>query len=248
MSRPGVLVLAHGSKEPRWVDQIDQAVAPLEGWTVAIGFLGQVKGRGVAEAVRRLEGAGVREMVAIPLFVSSGSTHLVELKYALGLVERPPFETELQPIRHGCKVKWLSALDDHPLVEQIVVERVQALSKACHRETVLLVAHGSDQQGFREKWHKMLENLSNRIRQHFGFIKVDFATVHPLTIRPKAEALAQLGTLLVVPLFLSPGYYTERYIPSQLEGLPAVYSGQTYLPHPLISRWLKEQITCLWPD
>lgn len=48
MRSPGILVISHGSREPYWVEQVDQAVAKLhlsEEMPIEVSFLETVKGR-----------------------------------------------------------------------------------------------------------------------------------------------------------------------------------------------------------
>ncbi len=46
----------------------------------------------------------------------------------------------------------------------------------------------------------------------------------------------------MVPLFLSRGYFTNKVIPSRLDGLEYRYNGRTLLPHPFVTRWMEQQI------
>ncbi|MDQ0339991.1 sirohydrochlorin ferrochelatase [Caldalkalibacillus uzonensis] len=244
MPDTGVLVLAHGSRDNRWVAEIDRVVQalPLDA-PVTVGFLEMVEERSITRGVQGLEKKGVRDIVALPLFVCSGSTHLDEIQYALGLKKAPAVETDLVPIPRWANINWLSPMDDHPVVARIITERITALSLFPPEEVVLLVAHGSDKPGFQEQWQRTLTSLSRSIQGACQFKRVEYATVHPYTIRPQAERLVQVSKrMIVIPLFISEGYYTKTYIPAQLSGLDYVYDGRTYLPHPLVSRWMEEQI------
>jgi sirohydrochlorin cobaltochelatase len=48
--------------------------------------------------------------------------------------------------------------------------------------------------------------------------------------------------VLVAPLFLSEGYFTEQVIPQRLQGFDYRYNGRAMLPHPLVSRWMERRI------
>jgi sirohydrochlorin ferrochelatase len=48
--------------------------------------------------------------------------------------------------------------------------------------------------------------------------------------------------VIVAPLFLSAGYFTKVTIPERLKGLAHRYSGEALLPHPLMARWMSQQI------
>jgi len=87
-----------------------------------------------------------------------------------------------------------------------------------------------------------MDRLAVQIQREAGFAGVSGATFHPDNLRGRAEDLAREYRLLVVPLFLSEGYFTRKVIPSRLEGIPYVYSGRTYLPHPLVSEWITSTV------
>jgi sirohydrochlorin ferrochelatase len=106
----------------------------------------------------------------------------------------------------------------------------------------LLVGHGNDTPVLHEEWEKAMKRLAGQVQQATGFAGVSHATFHPDNLRERAEALARDYRLLVVPLFLSEGYFTRKAIPSRLEGIPYIYSGKTYLPHPLVSRWISTTV------
>lgn len=241
MGEKGVLVVAHGSRKAEWVAEIDKAVTVIQGLPVEVGFLeDKVPGRDMASALFRLKEQGVTQVEVIPLFVSSASTHLVEVRYVLGLEESCPWNEKLSVIQHGLSLRMYPPLDDHPLVVELIAERIAALSDDPTKEAVLLVAHGSSQPLLKERWQAFLKGLAGAVRQRAPFRRVEAATIIPATIRSTAKELAEEGDVIVIPLFISPGFYTQTYIPRQLKGLKVRYSGETYLPHPFIGRWLAQ--------
>ncbi|WP_169713710.1 sirohydrochlorin chelatase [Paludifilum halophilum] len=239
----GVLVIAHGSRSGRWVREVEEAVAQAGiHLPVVVGYLEMVEGRSIADGVRKLERWGVRRILAVPLFVSSGSTHLEEIRYALGINRGPCVPTDLQPIHPRAEVFWCPAMDTHSCMVDILTERVRSLSRCPERESLLLVAHGSDKPGFRQKWEKGLQRLSEILKNRFAFPAVDFAMLQVGDVRQKAERLKDFDPVLALPIFLSPGYFTEEVVPKALEDIPCSYLGETYLPHPAVSRWIEETV------
>lgn len=239
MRKRGALIIAHGSRKSEWVAMVDQAVGRVDlEMPVAVGFLEMVEGRAIPDAIRILEAQGVEEIVAVPLFVSSGSTHIAEIARMLGAEAPFPVDTDVTPIKLDAEVRFCRPMDDHPLVVRILTERARELSTVPQDEWVLLVGHGNDMPGLREEWEQAMDRLAVQIRRSTGFAGASWATFHPDNLRERAEDLARDFRLLVVPLFLSEGYFTRKLIPSRLEGISYVYSGQTYLPHPLVSRWI----------
>jgi sirohydrochlorin cobaltochelatase len=247
MSTTGVLVIAHGSKNKTWIQRIDQAISRISiGSPIRIGFLEMVEDRSISDAVRELEKENVQQIIAIPLFISNGSTHLEEIKYALGLIEKCSVETNIDLIKPQVNVVWSPAMDTHPYILDILIERLQSLSEDPAQENLLLIAHGSDVHGFQSLWIDMLERLSSSLQERFGLNNTQYATLLPDSISQKAKLLSAHKKLIVLPIFLSEGYFTTKVIPQKLAGLSYVYSGETYLPHPLVSRWIEEQILQVW--
>lgn len=244
--RPGVLVIAHGSRDENWVQLVDAALQRLRtifpGVPVTAGYLELVDGRLIPDGVRWLEGQGVTDIVAVPLFVSSGSTHIDEIQWALGVKAEPALETDLARVHTACRVHICPPMDDHPLIAEIVAERARALAENPAREVLVLVGHGSEHPGFRERWEGLLERLTRRVGQAVGFAKATYATFHPDTLRDRVAEAARRGRVVVVPLFLSAGYFTRTVIPQKLAGLSYAYSGEAYLPHENVYRWLEETV------
>lgn len=242
--RPGLLLIAHGSRDEAWVRLVDAALdrlrAAFPGVPATAGYLELVDGRLIPDGVRELERQGVTDIVAVPLFVSSGSTHLDEIAWALGLKDEPELETDLTRVDTACRVHLCPPMDDHPLIAAIVVERARALAKDPAREALVLVGHGSEHPGFRERWEALLDRLTQHVGQAVGFGMATYATFHPDTLRVRVAEAAEGHRVVVVPLFLSAGYFTRTVIPQKLSGLPYAYSGETYLPHENVYRWLEE--------
>jgi hypothetical protein len=143
--RRGILVIAHGSRDERWVQLIDDAVATVQThMPVTVGYLELVEGRSIADGVRHMEKQGVQLLHVLPFFVCSGSTHLDEIRYALGLQEQPTQETDLDPIHPQLQIIWESPMDDHPYMVDILEERINSLSVRPEEEAVLLVVLGQD--------------------------------------------------------------------------------------------------------
>ncbi|WCK55110.1 CbiX/SirB N-terminal domain-containing protein [Aneurinibacillus sp. Ricciae_BoGa-3] len=237
----GVLVICHGSRNAGWVQYIEQLKSELHIDTpVAFAFLEMADGEGIYDGIRSLEGQGVDRIIAVPLFVSTGSTHLDEIQYALRILAKPSVDTDLKPLPLSVPVHWTRPMDDHPLILDILRERIKRLSLSAGQEVLMVAAHGSDVPGFQEKWQHVLGRITSHLHREFGFKGAVYATIHPDTIRAQALAAADKGRLLVIPLFLSEGYYTKKAIPAKLAGIPHLYSGEAYLPDERIARWIEE--------
>ncbi len=129
--KPGVLVISHGSREKGWVSLVDEAVQQLASRMdipVVASYLELVEGRLIQDGITTLEDQGVTDIVVIPLFVSSGSTHMDEIAYAIGAKPVPDMETDLGPFQVQARVHFGSPMDDDPTIAAMVWDKVRALS------------------------------------------------------------------------------------------------------------------------
>lgn len=248
MSKAGVLVISHGSRSPVWVERVDRAVADV-GWTGAVpvvsSFLEIVEGRLIQDGIDTLEAQGVTDLIVVPLFVSYGSTHVDEIRWALGDLPRPSSETDLQPFRLNARVWVCPPLDDDPVVAEIMYEHIRDLSVRPEREAVLLIGHGSDLPFFYSRWKRGMERVAADLKELGGFAEVRSALLLPdetADVLHSWKRELPERDVIAAPLFLSEGYFTERVIPDRLGGRGCRYNGRALLPHRGISRWMERQI------
>lgn len=246
MGKPGILIISHGSRESSWVELVDEAVnqLPLQGdFPVAVSFLEIVEGRLIQDGIDTLEDQGVTDIVVIPLFVSSGSTHVDEIAYALGAKETADSDTDLEPFHVRANIHYGTPMDDDPAVAQMIWDKVRDLCVEPKQEVILLVGHGSIYENFRERWVKGISSLATKIHNISNVVAVDYSLLNPDSVRERTEYWQREHgyQVMVVPLFLSEGYFIRKVIPDRLEGLSYRYTGRAILPHPLLSQWIGNQ-------
>lgn len=243
MKKSGVLIIGHGSSNASWVALVDEAVSKLDvSVPVVACFLEMVQGRLIEDGIRSLEQQDVTHIVAVPLFVASGSTHIDEIGYMLGVHQSTQLAEEIGRIETSAEIVYCSPMDDHPLIVEILLERVRELSVNPSSEVLLLVGHGADDGEYHRKWEEVLQRIALTIRQRLGFKGASYGTLHPDNIAKRARAVSRKNRMIVLPLFLSEGYFTKRVIPSRLDGSSYVYNGKTYLPHPAVTQWMQDVI------
>lgn len=249
MVQYGVLVISHGSRDERWVRLVDDAVNAMQlppGIPVECVFLEIVKGRLIQDGINRLEAQGADHIIAVPLFISSGSTHIDEIRYALGLKQAPARKTELAPFRLSAAVHWRSPLDDDPVVAQMVCDALGELCERADEKLLLLVGHGSRERGFYRRWRDGMLSVAEQAKALAGFAAADIAMLLPDQIRCKLEVWRRKRPdlqVVIAPLFLSEGYFTRQVIPARTAGFPVAYNGRALLPNPLLAHWLTRQAT-----
>lgn len=250
MTRKGVLVISHGSRDPAWVERVDEAVAAMDlpsSVAVESAFLELVEGRLIQDGLDRLERAGATEIAVIPLFISSGSIHVHEISWALGAIDERAVDTELTPFRFRSRLWFGQPIDDDPLIARILQENLASLSRDPAREVLLLVGHGSEADGFHQRWQQGLTQLAQRLERTLGLAAAETAMLLPDQIESQLRLLDQRYPgyeVLVLPLFLSEGYFTRKVIPDRLQPyrfLSYRYDGKALLPHPLVTEWMRQQ-------
>jgi len=252
MVKYGILVISHGSRSAGWgrlVDEAVEAVEAPEGVPVYSSFLEIVEGRLIQDGITHLETLGVTDIIVVPFFVSSGSTHLDEISYALDVKPEPELPTELQPFTIKARIHFTSPIDDDRVIAEFLYKKMKPLSADPAGEIALLVGHGSAEPGFHERWLQGMTRLADRLKESGGFDEVDTAMLLPNQIPEKMNKWNRYKpdhNVLVVPLFLSEGYFTNNVIPSRLTGYIYEYNGRALLPHPLLSRWIERQTAPFW--
>ncbi|MDG0792439.1 cobalamin biosynthesis protein CbiX [Cohnella ginsengisoli] len=248
--RPGILVISHGSREPGWVAQVDEAVAEARtklpaDLPVVASYLELVEGRLIQDGVRALEALGVTDIYALPLFVSSGSTHVDEIGWALGAYAEPRRETDLEPVAVSARLSYGEPIGSDPEIARALADKLAARSREPAAECVLLVGHGSDEPWFYEAWRRELEGLAAELARIGGYAGAEAALLRPDEPAARIAVLRARhpeARMLAVPVFLSEGYFTSSAVPNRLAGLDIDYAESALLPHPLVSDWIAGRV------
>ncbi|OBZ10886.1 sirohydrochlorin chelatase [Bacillus sp. FJAT-26390] len=249
--KPGILVISHGSRETAWVQLVDDAIASaaasprLSNVPIVSSFLEIVEGRLIQDGIDALEEQGVTAMFVVPLFLSSGSTHVDEIGQAFGFPWVSDLEGDLGTFRVAAKVHYGTPIDDDPEIAELLALNIAELSSEPGKEAILLIGHGSKEKVFHERWQEGLKKLGMRLRVLGGFKRAEYAMLLPDQAAAKLAAMQAANpeeAVIVVPLFLSQGYFTNHVIPTRLTGLTYRYNGRAMLPHSAIERWLERQM------
>ncbi|HWP43381.1 MAG TPA: CbiX/SirB N-terminal domain-containing protein, partial [Blastocatellia bacterium] len=210
----GILLLAHGGNQ-KWNDEVKKLAAEIDRDTpVEIAF-GMASKRTIQPAIDRLVARGVREIVAVPLFISSHSPIITSTQYLLGLRDSAPPQLAAfarmdhsqgahhegaasaesfdptTPVKSSVPIRMTSALDRHPIVAEILLSRAQSISRNPEREAVIVVAHGPVSDEDNERWLADMGALAEPMRRAGKFKRVEYMTVRddaPESIRSKATA------------------------------------------------------------
>ena len=275
-SERGIVLMAHGGSAT-WNATVSDLRAKVDARVPTEVALGMATRATIQSAVDRLIERGVREIVAVPLFVSSHSSVIESTKYLLGARADAPPELAVfarmshgprpaagaapehgehappadgtRPVQSSVPLRMGKALDDHPIVADILLSRASAISRDPAHEAVVLVAHGPVPDADNALWLEDMNRLAVRVRAAVPFAKVEAITVRddaPAPVREAATAdlralvtrLSSGGSrVLIVPLLLSYGGI-EAGIRKRLEGLDYTMASQGIMPDDRVLQWV----------
>jgi sirohydrochlorin cobaltochelatase len=260
----GTLIVAHGGG-PAWDARVEKIAAEVRlAGPVGVSFLmgPGAKTHRFQDAVADLARRGAREIVVVPMLVSSHSGHYEQIRYLVG--ERDDLDTTM--IHHlrmsgigraasGVPLRLTKAVDDAPEIADVLAERAKGLAKDPSKQALFLVGHGPNSAEDYAEWMANLRRVADTVRARTGFRSVLLDLVRDdAPPRVRAEAVARVRELIqlqhqltgrdvvVVPVLISSGRVSTEKLPKDLEGLPISYTDEGLLPHSGMARWVESRV------
>lgn len=259
----GVLVMAHGGG-PTWNGEVETMLAPVaRDYPIEIAF-GMADPATMQEAVQKLEARGVRRIAVVRLFIS-GESWYERTEQILGVRPgAPPRPQQSADAGHGAhgghnmdlwRINTTASfalsqegLADAPEMGSVLVERARALSHDPQRESVLILAHGPEDDGENDRWLARIDARAQSVRQAAPYRAVRVETLREDWPEKRAasearirafvqEASANGGRAIVIPYRLS-GFGPYARV---LEGLAYESDGKGLIPSAEVERWVRRQ-------
>lgn len=260
----GTILIAHGAG-PDWNAQVEEiAWLANTGGPLEVSYLmgPGAKTHRFQDAARRLVERGAREIVVVPLLVSSHSGHYEQIRYLAGqtdsLSETMHHHLHMAGIERAdvrVPIRLTRAIDDSPEVARVLAERALALAESPREQALFLIGHGPNSAEDNAKWMRNLRPVADSVQARTGFKNVRVGLVRDdAAAEVRAEAvrgiretieLQHLATgkpVVVVPVLVSTGSVSREKLPRDLAGLPIVYRGDALLPHPGLARWVEARV------
>ena len=156
------------------------------------------------------------------------------------------------PVTTSVPIRMTPALNDHPVVADILTSRASSISKNPAEESIVLVAHGPTKDAENQMWLKDMSSIAERVKSSGTFASVDYITLRddaPKPIRDKATAdlreivqtrIAEGRRVLILPLLVSFGGI-ERGLRERLEGLSFSMPATGLVPDDRLVTWILER-------
>jgi sirohydrochlorin ferrochelatase len=201
----GVLLLAHGGK-PEWNERVlDVAKRVNDSRPTEVAF-GMATRANIQAAIDKLTARGVKEIIAVPLFVSSHSSVITSTEYLLGLRKDAPKDLAVfakmnhashgtpaadqdghaghapaadpaSPVTTTLPIRMTAALNRHPLIGAIVADRARSISAVPQKEAVIIVAHGPVPDEDNLRWLADMAVLAEQTKASAPYASVEYMTV-----------------------------------------------------------------------
>lgn len=153
------------------------------------------------------------------------------------------------PVTSRVPIRITPALNDHPIVAEILAARARSISRNPAEEALVIVAHGPNEDEDNRRWLADMASLAGHIRSAERFASIDGLTLRDDAPKPvRDQATAELRDLvlkrshegrrvLIVPLLVSFGGI-DRGLRGRLEGLTYTMAGAALLPDARLVTWV----------
>ena len=266
-SRFGVLLMAHGGSS-EWNEAVTTVASNINGsMPIEIAF-GMADAGSIERAAQRLEDQGVTHAGVVRLFVS-GDSWLERTQMILGLKEGAPSKEEWaaekanrtemsmpmgfwniqSPIRFSLSKEGLANSDEMDIV---IRDRIASLSKNPHRETVMVIAHGTGDDAENSEWIRLISERTKLAKSELGMDQIEVFSLREDWMGKRAESEFEIRNFLqeaqksnneviVIP-FRVHGFGPYQKV---LADLTYTSDGLGLLPHPAVGDWIKNQASIL---
>ena len=272
---PGILLLAHGGSA-EWNARVTELATKVDQTRPTEVAFGMATRATIQSAIEKLAARGVTEIIAVPLFVSSWSTVITSTEYLLGLRAEAPAalaafakmnhapaaagaapgheghsmaNDATTPVKSPVPIRMTAALNEHPIVADVLATRARAISRNPAQETLIIVAHGPNEDEDDRRWLADMRSLAARVGESEKFASIEYLTLRDDAPKPVRDAATEqlraivhreLGAgrrVLVVPLLISFGGI-ERGLRERLDGLNYTMAEAAIMPDERLATWV----------
>jgi sirohydrochlorin ferrochelatase len=153
------------------------------------------------------------------------------------------------PVKSSVPIRMTAALNDHPIVADVLASRARAVSSNPAQEALIIVAHGPNEEDDNRRWLADMRSLASRLGQSEKFPAIEYLTLRDDAPKPVRDAATEqlrgivkreLSTgrrVLIVPLLVSFGGI-ERGLRERLDGLTYTMAEAALMPDDRLATWV----------
>lgn len=246
----GVVVLAHGFGKVG-DEAFRQGLKPVAAhYLLAVAFgMSMTSSAHVQQAIDRLTAAGAQTIVMVPALSSSASDdQLRQWQYMFGLTNDPGY-LETKRIVTDRKVIWTPALEDHPLVIDMIADYARELSKDPAKELVIIVSHGPTLDADNQKNRALLARIAAAVKAKGGYSDVKYMSMqndavpavrsaNGRELRDMVEAANKAGKRVIIVTNLQSPRSIQQQVENDIKGTDFVFNTKGLVQHPNYAKWV----------
>ncbi len=197
----------------------------------------------IQQAVAELEQQGINNIIAIPLFLSGADATFRQ------------YQKHITGLKEGTRIQWAPPMAQSYLTAQILLDRVEALSKQPVHERLVILGTGAADEASAQRIKQDIEALVREVTDRHDFREVAVHVYYnqgsrgDLEKRNKAvdeliiRTAARRGHTLLVPFAIGVKFDQRMSMEGWLGrkfGEFDIAMGESILPHPDVLTWLKQ--------
>ena len=249
----GVLLLAHGFGE-RGDKVFAERLGGLSGiFPTSVSYGMSMMGSGhIQTSVDALVEKGAKRIVVVPVVSSTDNTMYRQWEYIFGKRDEASYLAVPQ-IETEAEILMSTAIDDNPLVADILLDNLDELSEDPSKETVIIVAHGPEGEEDNVKALEMLSNVAMIVEQDGGYAEVTGMTLQDdaapevrkanvQKLRDKVAEETAAGNKVLIVSNLMSARSIQHKMRKDLQGLDYEFSNKGLVQHDDFIKWVEETV------
>jgi sirohydrochlorin cobaltochelatase len=250
VAKVGMLTLSHGLPAGPQAMQHPVNVFVkeyLEGLGLPVPYVHdycQIPGR-LQPAIDQLTAQGVDTVAVVFLYPPSTNRELQNPRAELGFAEPPQgWKFPFNPVKTDARILLGRTLGTHPLLVDILEERLRAVSTDPANEVAHFIIHGDQAYPSHALHEQKSEELARLLQRRGTWSEVSWSTFYP---EPNTEQvcraiLERTGKKIVATTtMLEDTYFNREKLPAGLFALPEgsyAFNPEPLLPHPAVRPYL----------
>ena len=217
--------------------------------------------RDLQKAVDRLQAAKASKIIVVPLLENSHSVLMDQNRFLLGIRKEPSSDYlwRGKPPSGGAPIKRLKisvpmaltpALDDHPVMVEILAQNAKSEGRDPARENLILVVAAPKADADNSQWKGTFQLLADKVGAEGKFKSVKLVVLRedvPQQEREKDDRVLKGAAkpggrgekIIILPVTMRAGSPDRRFARA-LNGAFAKISSKAVFPHPRLTYWTEQ--------